>query len=150
MLAGPVNYGTWGFRDQLVSYPSKGVWELDGCVVIAGPTNVEYDIKITRGTALSADPGRAGILTDSPVIVGGGVQTWTGPAYLPFSIPIAAHDINCGLTPGQATELLVWVYPKIDNSAGAAALAVIGPDATGQGGLPVALVSSFVVRRVRC
>src|SRR5262249_11622008 len=147
-LAGSVDYASGGFRTELVGYPDPGVWELNGTVVVAGPTNVEYNILVTIGTTMDQDPRRSGLITGNPVIVGGGVQTWTGQANMPFAIPVAAQDIHCNTQRGNECEVIVWIYPKADGLV-SSALAVIGPDWTGGGGLPEFFVTSFTMRRGR-
>ena len=147
LLAGPPDYANHGFRSGLVAYIPAGVWELEGRLVIAGPTNVEYDVVVMQGHTLSPDPGRSGIVSEQAQPVGGGVSSWTGAAYLPFTIPFSAHAIQFVGDPGQANELSVWVYPKTPGDGGAA-LAGIAPDSRG-GGIPLNFVSTFRVWRSR-
>lgn len=144
-LVGPVNYADHGFRSELVAYIPRGVWNLYGTLVIAGPTNVEYDIIVLQGHGQSADPGRVGIACDNPQVVGGGVGTWTGAAHMPFSIPFSAHVIQYAGEPGQACEISVSVYPKYSGPAGSALAVVGGPGM----GVPVGHVSQFMITRVR-
>lgn len=145
ILVGPVD--AQGFRPGLAAYVPPGVWDVEGRVVIAGPSNVEYDVLVMQGHELSPDPNRAGIVSEAPQVVGGGVGTSAGPAWMPFSIPFAAYSVQFAGQPGQANEIAVWVYPKMSGQAGAA-LGGISPNDAG-GGIPLNYVSSFVVRRMR-
>lgn len=145
-LVGPV--GQWGMRTGLVAYVPPGWWNLQGNLVIAGPSNVEYVIAVWQGHGLSPDPARPGIVSENPQIVGGGVHTWTGAAHLPFTIPFCAHLMQYMGEPGTANEIMVSVYPKVDGSAGSA-LGLISADATGNGNLPANFASSFMITRMR-
>lgn len=140
--------GEHGMRAGLAAYIPPGVWNLSGSLVIAGPSNVEYVVRVWQGHAPSAHPGRLGIVSESPAIVGGGVDTWCGPSHRPFSIPFVAHLIQYAGLPGTANEIAVSVYPKVAGDAGAV-LGAIGADETGGGYLPANFVSSFMITRVR-
>ena len=135
-------------RSGLVAYIPRGVWNLIGTVVIAGPTNIEYDVTVWKGHIASADPARSGIVSEAPQAVGGGVTSWTGAAHMPFSIPFAAHLIQYIGAPGTANEISVSVYPKVNGDAGAA-LGHVDPDSTGYGGVPAHYVSSMMITRMR-
>ena len=140
--------GEYGMRGGLAAYIPSGVWNLDGSLVIAGLSGVEYDVCVWQGMALSQDPLRPGIVSENAQIVGGGVTTWAGGNYLPFQINFRAHMLQfIGESP-LANEIGVSVYPKCDGPAGAA-LSAIDADSTGHGGLPNCFVSSFMIRRER-
>ena len=86
------------------------------------------------------------VLTDG-TIVQPGTDLPPGSS-LPFTIPITAPIIQCPALYGQACEILVWVYAKTD-TPGAVALASVGPDGTGGGGVPLNFVSSLNIWRMR-
>lgn len=139
--------GPDGFRGHLAAYVPPGVWDVEGRVVLSGPSNTEFDVLVMQGHDLSPDPRRAGIVSESPQVVGGGVGTSPGPDWMLFSIPFAAYGVQFRGDPGQANEISVWVYPKIEGFAGAVMGGVMGNERGG--GIPLNYVSSFVVRRVR-
>lgn len=144
-LWGPV--GQYGMRSGLVAYVPNGVWNLEGILVVAGVTNVEYNIYVKQGHTLSTDPERAGIVSENSAVVGGGVGTQTGPGYLPFAIPFRARMIQFNGGEDQANEISISVFPKTTDNTGAA-LGLITPNSHG-GGIPACFVSDFMITRVR-
>lgn len=137
-----------GFRSGLVAYIPRGVWQLWGTIVVAGPGSTAYDIRVMQAHDLSPDPNRVNFVTENRQQVGAGCGVGSAPDHLPAAIPFCAHMIQFFGDEPQACEISVDVYAKYDGNS-AAALASVTPDAQGGGGVPNAWCSTFTIMRIR-
>jgi hypothetical protein len=147
---------SYGMRtDGLAAYPSCGVHNLRGRVIVAGATNVEYNVLVWQGKTLTPsrpniyviDPGN---LASSATIIGGGAATWTGAANVPFTIPFDAYMLTFYGDSNQTCEIAVSVCPKNYTGTCGAALCQVDPDGiTKAGGVRLGHASIFNIERAR-
>lgn len=129
----------YGMRYGLAAYIPRGVWNLYGKVAIAGPSYAIYNVEVRQG---HAEGGQPGIATENAQVVGGGIQSWAGPAHLPFSIPVTAHMIQYYGPYGTANEITVWVTATNCSGFGGAVLG----SANGMG---PNMITDFLIWRAR-
>lgn len=131
--------GEWGMRFGMAAYIPRGVWNLYGKVAIAGPSYAVYNVEVRQG---HTEGGQPGIATENAQVVGGGIQSWAGPAHLPFSIPLTAHMIQYYGPYGTANEITVWVTASNCSGFGGAVLGAAN-------GMPANFITDFMIWRVR-